>query len=296
MRAILFTIDDAYVMPFKVAWHSLVSTNSLPEDVQPFIVHEGTLSDGSMREIATFLGARDHEPVFIDAAGYMPTDLPLWPGDRLTRTSYLRLFTASMLPKTVSRVVYLDADGIALQSIRDLFDVPLSAPLAAADHLAPVQALRLFGPTGGRYLQSGVLIIDLEAWRREQVEATFRTILADRADWMSLHDQDVLNLAFEGRWPPLPVWFNTCRFVRSYAARSDVAANVRFLHLDGTTKPWTRYTRSWEYQAWYTAHEHALGQPFDTRTLLGSRLPAAWRHAKKTVAMGLGRSRIPELW
>ena len=141
-----------------------------------------------------------------------------------------------------------------------------------------------------------MLIIDLEAWRREQVEATFRTILADHADRLLLHDQDVLNLAFEGCWQPLPVWFNTCRFVRTYAARSEVEAKARFLHLDGITKPWTRFARSWEYQAWYAAHERALGQPFDTRTLMGSRLPAAWTNAKRTVAMGLGRSRVPELW
>ena len=52
----LFCIDDAYLMPFPVFFHSLEATASIPRTTSLFILHTADLSIASISTLQAFLG------------------------------------------------------------------------------------------------------------------------------------------------------------------------------------------------------------------------------------------------
>jgi len=263
MRGLVFSIDDAYVMPFKVLWNSLIKTDSIPSNTPIFMLHEGTLSAKSIENLKLFTEKYGRSISFLNAQRFVPNDLPL--SRHISRASYYRLFISSILPSNISSVVYLDVDAVAVNSLRHLFELKMNLPLAAIDQMSPQDAFRLFGEMSGNYFQSGVLVIDLDIWRMEGIEQKFTKILCEERNRILWWDQDILNIAFEGRWQRLPLWFNVCNNVRKAVDVKIIESNVRFIHLDGSGKPWKFYSSEIQAKHWYLAYEDCFGKPFDRK-------------------------------
>ena len=84
MRGLVFSIDDAYVMPFKVLWHSLMKTESVPADTPVFILHEDTLTPPSIEDLTAFISRKGFDVVFINASSRVPDDLPIAENDHVS--------------------------------------------------------------------------------------------------------------------------------------------------------------------------------------------------------------------
>ena len=264
-RGLVFSIDDAYCMPFKVLWHSLIKTDSIPSKTPIFMLHEDSLSAKSIEDLKLFSEKYGRSITFLNVQRFVPNDLPL--SHHFSRASYFRLYVASILPSNISSVVYLDLDTVAVSSIRHLFELKMNLPLAAIDHMSPQNAFRMFGERSGNYFQSGVLVIDLDIWRAEDVEQRFAKILREEKNRILWLDQDILNIAFEGRWQRLPLWFNVCNHVRKEIDEKVVESNVRLVHLDGGGKPWKFYSFEAHAKCWYLAYEDCFGKPFDRKLI-----------------------------
>ena len=68
--------------------------------------------------------------------------------------------------------------------------------------------LQRYGFTSEHYFNSGVMLINLQAWRGERLHEAldcYAKQLYERLPWW---DQDVLNLALQNRWKPLGPEFN----------------------------------------------------------------------------------------
>jgi len=267
MRALVFSIDDAYVMPFKVLWHSLMTTASVPDQIPIFILHEATLSPASITDLTDFFRKYERSADFLDASAYVPDNLPLADGDHVSKATFYRLFIASILPSRVSSVVYLDSDAVVIRSVRELFEVELDLPVAACNHFRAVDEFRLCGPLGGSYFQGGVLVIDLDAWREQILEESFKEIMAAERERIRWWDQDVLNIAFSGKWQRIPVWYNVSRDALQAMPVDCALENARFLHFDGSRKPWRTVNQHPLDYIWYDAYCEAFGSDFDKRRL-----------------------------
>jgi lipopolysaccharide biosynthesis glycosyltransferase len=265
MRGLVFSIDDAYVMPFKVLWHSLIKTDSIPPKTPIFILHEDTLSMKSIDDLKIFSEGYGRSISFLNAQSFVPNDVPL--SHHISKATYYRLYISSILPSDISSVVYLDSDALVVSSIRYLFQLEMNMPLAAIDHLSPQDSFRLFGETLGNYFQAGVLVIDLDIWRAQDIEQIFTKILREEKNRIQWWDQDVLNIAFEGRWQRLPLWFNVCNQVRKLIDVKVIESNVRFIHLDGSSKPWKFHSTEAHAQSWYLAFEDCFGKPFGRKLI-----------------------------
>jgi len=279
MRALAFSIDDAYVMPFKVLFHSLIETDSLPKDIPIFVLHEDSLSAPSKEDIAVFLARYGRSVRFVDACGYIPDDLPLAEDDHVSRATFFRLFVGSILPPEVTSLVYLDSDMVAIRSVRILFELPIHAPLAAVDHVSHWNALRLWGEKGGTYFQAGVLVIDLGVWRSKDVESRFIALMRNERKRIRWWDQDVLNLAFRDEWQRLDIWLNVAHLALAVVSERDAAASARFLHYDGPAKPWNSDAERPLVRRWYDAYKSCFGRAFDLRAV---RRPW-WRRLSRVV-------------
>jgi len=271
MRGLVLSIDDSYVMPFKVLWHSLIKTESIPPETPVFILHADSLSSSSIRDLQLFVEKYNRTLLFLDSQELIGDNLPV--SRHVSKATYYRLYVASMLPESISSVVYLDSDAVVVRSLRALFEIPLDQPLAAADHFSLRDSFRLWGDKSGTYFQAGVLVIDLIAWRSSHIEATFSSILANQSDRITWWDQDVLNIAFENQWQRLPIWYNVPKEVRRELGSDAVLQNMCYLHYDGEIKPWLFEVNDCYGNEWYQAYQECFGSAFDKSKLLNPNPP-----------------------
>ncbi|GAG40908.1 unnamed protein product, partial [marine sediment metagenome] len=188
---------------------------------------------------------------------------------------YLRLLAPELLPLGVERALYLDSDIVVLGDLGRLWDTDLGEhPLAAIQDqsipfldseraLPDVDALRglLWSVRGvanweelgldprGPYLNSGVLLMDIDTWRREGSAGRLLECLREQRAHAGMPDQYVLNVVFAGRWLPLDMRWNASPGLLAHHApeRSPFDAEtldrVRggpwIIHYVGALKPWT---------------------------------------------------------
>ena len=246
---LLVTLDRNYLPPLRVLLASLLHSN--PDDSFDLYIAHHELAEQDFAVLARGLdGARLHLfPIAVpdeELAG-APVE------KRYPREMYYRLFACRYLPKTLDRILYLDPDIVALNSMRMLYNIDLyGAWFAAASHVrAPLQRfneLRLDLPVGGAYVNSGVLLMDLEALRRNQDVEQVLTFIRENRVKMMLPDQDVLNALYGDRILPInPLIYNLSE---KYYTRYNldlknqpvdldwVRHNTVFVHYCGRNKPW----------------------------------------------------------
>ena len=276
MRDLVVALDDDYLLPFRVLWRSLMLTDSLPRGTSLWVLHGPRLSQSSvevLRRVVTESGF-SVEFRMVDAAS--ASFLPSTEGDHVSDATYYRLFVHLLLPESVTSVVYLDVDTLAVRSIKELFEIDLRAPIAAVDHASPSNAWRMWGPALGDYFQAGVLVIDLATWRENNILKAFVEILDD-GDRILWWDQDVLNIAFENNWQRLPVWFNVNPSIRALTEREALTVGSRLLHYSGNRKPWNNEpSRVEDSGYWYNVYSLEFGTAFVATSARGllSRLVA----------------------
>lgn len=169
--------------------------------------------------------------------------------DHITLAAYYRLFLPVLLGPEVERIIYLDADLVARHSLRPLWECDMAGhPIAAVyDTHGEGSAERLGMPANHPYFNSGVLVIDLAAWRARDVLPKFVAYIEANFGRLRYHDQDVLNAVFINDVHYLDLRWNTQVRTRT----SDVAgavigtadpfaslADPAIAHFTGNRKPW----------------------------------------------------------
>ena len=131
---------------------------------------------------------------------------------RLGVAAYLRLFV-DKLPdlQSFDRLVYADCDVLFNASIMELLAVDLhSALLAAHDeqqYFEMIYRARLPMKAGAPYFNSGVFVIDMRRVRQERLFEQARQFAQDHRNLCVQHDQDAMNVVFEGNWQTMdPRW------------------------------------------------------------------------------------------
>lgn len=297
--ACVFSLDDAYVMPFQVFFHSLERTESIPPGTPIYILHTDALSEQSIDDLQTFLTLYGREATFLDASHLIPADLPIREGDHVSPATFYRLFIADILPEEIEQAVYLDADMLALRSIVSLFRMSVDGLVAAVDHCSLENQFRLWGDCGGSYFQAGVLVIPIERWRQQSLAEQFVGIIKQESGSLQWWDQDVLNIALRDQWQRLPIWTNCCLAVRSITSDQLISDHALLLHFDGPSKPWKdkvlhRFTSMWD-----RAYFSCFDRPFELQSCRSSfwaRLSRKVRvlnrlRGKKEPGVGFGKNK-----
>lgn len=232
------------------------------------------------------------------------------------RMSWIRVILADALPD-VERVVYLDADTLVLQSLLDLSNSLDGAPIAAVSNVTEpamfghLRSLGLSDPAD--YFNAGVLVINLDQWRKADVTNELVRFATSRP--LPWFDQDALNVVFAGRWKRLHPrwnamnslwgWSDYARRVFDDEALASAKRDPAILHFEGpaVVKPWHflsqhpfrgPYRDTLDQTAW--AGEPLLERNAMTRAI--ARLPehwqlsAYWRWKRAAEKIGLWQQRV----
>lgn len=215
----------------------------------------------------------------------------------LSSASLYRLLLGELLPPDLRRVIYLDADTIVEGSLAPLYDLPLNdgAVLGAVPDAQSPWAAGPLGPTwqelgmdpSSDYFNSGVLLIDLEGWRRDRTGHRCLDLLRRLSPTWG--DQDGLNAVLENRWHHLPRRWN----VQSADIRGsslawalwtreirDAVSHPGIVHYTEGDKPWLVTTQHPESARWFRSlnrTDWAGWRPSETRRPI-------WHVAARSVA------------
>ena len=199
--------------------------------------------------------------------------------DHITAGTYLRFLLPQLLPD-VARLIYLDADIVVDRNLEDLFDTPLYGMALAAmpdwsmilgsrtwpRHFVPYEGQRLrfrsyvetvlgLDCEGAHdYFNCGVMVFDLDAWRKHDIAGRTLKYLTNHPSVYYM-DQDALNVIIGGRYARLDARWNAfanCSFPayvslfvratragrRWEATRAIWRNDPWIIHFAGANKPW----------------------------------------------------------
>ncbi|MGH9277958.1 MAG: glycosyltransferase family 8 protein [Acidimicrobiales bacterium] len=252
----MFAVDDNYAVGAAVAGRS-IRMNLLDDTAcLRFHVIDGGLSVDVRSSLIDALSRLGETQTYIVQDGLVLGDC--WraasrSGGHYTSAILARLHLSEVLPDDVERVVYLDADTLVLDDLAQLYALDLgSAGMGAVINqgsetrcLVIDESAREY-PYGAQppgYFNSGVLIIDMNKWRADEV--TQQALWLYRRFGLKLHspDQDILNIIFAGRWRSLPAkWNKMIEVHKKYDEHrtSYLTRREGIVHYVGRVKPWHR--------------------------------------------------------
>ena len=171
---------------------------------------------------------------------------------RYPKEMYFRILAAFLLPG-LQRVLYLDPDIVVLHSLKELYELDLGGDLlAACTHIrAPLKHLneaRLGVRIPGPYINSGVMLMNLELLRQRQQPREIFQYIQRHTRQLMLPDQDVLSGLYSQAIRCVdPIVYNLSeriyrlerlRHPQRRLDRDWVAQNTAILHYCGRNKPW----------------------------------------------------------
>jgi lipopolysaccharide biosynthesis glycosyltransferase len=193
---------------------------------------------------------------------------------QFTAAMWYRLFLPELLPEA-ERVLYLDADTIAVDTLAPLWETDLGGHWVAAvtnvfqqNHLQRPRELGLRGPEV--YFNSGVLLMNLDEMRRDG--CTERLLEYARShpeiEWP---DQDTLNVVLGERRLALHPRWNVMNSMVRFPWAADVfgetmlaealrSPSIRHFEGPAQNKPW-HYLCEGELRAAYFEHRRATPWP-----------------------------------
>ncbi|CAE8618969.1 unnamed protein product, partial [Polarella glacialis] len=194
--------------------------------------------------------------------------------------NFARFSLHNLLPG-LARVIYLDVDVVVKGDLGELFDVPLRTVAGAPGMVAAVQrsnqplrtyvdvlqpAVPNWLPSEAPSFNAGVIVVDLDRWRRlhaSKLVAEWLALNARKRLW--LHgSQPPLLLLFHDEVVPLHWSWNVDGLGHRLNYPKDVLREAKVLHWTGPLKPWRHHgvnrflweSHTQEYCPQYSFREH----------------------------------------
>lgn len=156
------------------------------------------------------------------------------------RFAYARLLMGDMVPE--SRVIYLDSDLLVMLDLAELYDEPIDGFMLGAGLVELAQyALekeffsQLGIPAETETFNSGVMLLDLDLWRREKMKERCFEFGANHSTELKAADQTILNGVLRGSFFRLSDRYNRPLYA---CAKPSGALENSIYHFIGSPKPW----------------------------------------------------------
>ena len=243
---IVCTIDESYVQHCGVMLCSLF-WNNRQSKFNIYLLTDG-LSDFSAKRLSNLCARFGHHFIVkqVDASLLQNARI----SDHVSLASYYRVFIPRLLPEELDIALFLDSDIIVRGSISEFYSQSLEnfTHAAVRSPFAEREVERLEMPDGSRYFNAGVLLLNLDLWRAENLSERILNYINSYPEKLVWWDQDALNAVLQGRWYPCPAkWNATEGFFHNFPATElgvgqpeydEAARNPRIVHFSGGHKPW----------------------------------------------------------
>ena len=227
-----------------------VGINVTSDDVMMYLLHNG-LKDSTVKRLQKIadrynVGLKFLE-IDLEILKDCPVDEKIHYGNIMM---YARLLLPSKLPN-LDKVIYLDCDLVVCKDLKSLWETDVNdvAVTMAPDLLYQDKATLSRLGINNNYLNSGVIVMNLDYWRKHDVMKRLLAYISDKGNELIYNDQDSLNAILHDERRQLPVKYNVTPhyFLKNpdnypkemHEEIRDARINPIIFHFLGKIKPWS---------------------------------------------------------
>ena len=254
---VFFATDDNYVPYLVVSIKSLIDTCSMDKVYSIYVLNTGLKSDN--KQVLKSMETQNVKINFVDLTEKIKdiySKLQAQLRDYYSPSIYYRLFIPTMFPQ-YKKALYLDCDITILDDVANLYNHELKNNLVGAIVDEVVTSNEVFryyvenalGVNEYKYFNSGILVMNLDSFRKEMLEEKFIYLLNNYNFGTVAPDQDYLNVLCKGRilyidkaWNKMPV-----------SNEGFDEKNLKLVHYNMFQKPWKYEGILYEKYFWETA-------------------------------------------
>lgn len=291
--AIVMSADDRFAIGLAGTFKSLLAHTNWPGSLRLFVLDGGLSAKDRAALIDHWQDDRlSVDWLTIDRRGV--SDFIV--SGHVSDATYYRLLAPELLPAALSKFIYLDADMLVRRDIAHLWREPLGdhpclavqdpgAPfvdsavalasnLAVRKHVAnqrPIPNYEALGlePTAP-YFNGGLLVVNLERWRREKLAERMIDVLHQHREHVTYWDQYALNVVLSGRWRPLdPRWNQNAFALRLPGWQNTIFSAAEYEHY--ARDPWIvhfNWLKPWQPECLHPFADafltHLVASPWET--------------------------------
>jgi lipopolysaccharide biosynthesis glycosyltransferase len=262
----VFCGDSGVAEPIAVTIRTLVAASHDTAQLRVTVLVSG------WTERQEALAQRAAAPVAVDLIDVSRLDLPAMHGGAfLPPAAYLRFAIPRLIDE--GRAIYLDGDVLVRRDLTELWRHDLQGLSTGACRAGSTPFLGSPGAVEGwrelgldptaPALNSGVLLMDLDDWRRQRLAERAFELAMKRGTQFRLADQAVLNVVLNGAWVPLhPRWNATSGVfqddkglcaVEDPLRIQEAAEDPAIVHFTGSRKPWRHFVNRPFSEEWRAA-------------------------------------------
>ena len=271
---IFFASDDNYVPFLAVSIKSLLDNASKDYYYKIYVLTEGISNTNEIR--LRELVVEDSEIIFVDLSSNIAKirdRLSATLRDYYTESIFYRIFIASMYPE-YSKAIYLDCDIVVLGDISKFYNIDLGDNILGAvndDVIVTNAEFRDYSENGvgveyTKYFNSGVLLMNLDEYRKEKIQQRFVYLLIKHNFETAAPDQDYLNVLcynkihyIDKSWDKMPVG-------------DEYDGELNLIHYNNFRKPW--YYDDVDYGEYFWEYAKKTGYYEDILEIKNAFTPA----------------------
>ncbi len=195
MFNVLFASDDNFASYLGVAIYSLLKHNNKDfEQINIFILEKNISLENKNKIEDISKNFKNSQIFFITDKGIENII-----GNEVTAnralSSFSRLFAPSVLPEKINKVLYLDCDSLITGSFKELWtmDIENYACAGVLDGGPEYNKTSVGLTVESTYINAGVLLINLNKWRKDNIEKKFIDFLKNNDYNVYNNDQGIIN-------------------------------------------------------------------------------------------------------
>ncbi|MGE6203826.1 glycosyltransferase family 8 protein [Guptibacillus hwajinpoensis] len=186
---VVYSADENYVRHAGASINSLLTNNKSFDEIQIYII-ENEISTSSKEKLISLVNDFNRNITFLSMKQLCEK---LKKKDDFPLSGYARLFLSQL--NHIDKILYIDCDTIINQSLEELWSIDLSSYWVAGVQDNPAKYMVEIIGMGDRdrYLNSGVLLMNLKKWREIDIESKFLNFIDNYNGSVPHHDQGVIN-------------------------------------------------------------------------------------------------------
>lgn len=214
---ILYTVNDKFVPQIGAGICSVCENNREEKEIHFYVFSLGITNQNKEKleqlvekyeRIISIIEIQDIQQYLdfeFDTSGWNPIVL-------------IRLLIGEILPSDMTRIIYLDGDTIVRGSLRSLWCLDLDAKILGMSVEPTVDRVRKeeLGLKNYCYHNAGVLLVDLEKWRKTQAQKRIIDFYREKEGRLFANDQDAINVALKDEIYSILPKYNFCNIFYQY--------------------------------------------------------------------------------
>lgn len=188
-NTIVYASDNNYIPHLAASILSVIKTNTNISDLN-FYILDNAISKSEKDKLFEICNKYDRKIAFLDISKHIE-EASL--ATSFNKTAFSRLFIASIIKE--EKALYLDCDTIVNGSLQSLFETNLTGYLVAGvqDTVSSKLRMDVGLDYDEKYINSGVLLINLKQWREESIESKFIECIKSFNGDVPHNDQGIIN-------------------------------------------------------------------------------------------------------